>query len=227
MLLGTIFLGQLILLFILSRKVNRSIYQLILKIFKDQDRAVYLYSIFFLPGTFIHEVSHFLAALFLVVPVSDMVLIPKAGERSIQMGEVKIAKVDLVRSTLVGLAPFIFGLGIIVSLVYFGVVKYDPPWYLTLIGALLIFEVANTMFLSTSDIKSALKLIILIAITLLILYLFGVRYSVNLSSVNNPALQMVIKNLALFFLIPIGLDVFVILMTTVLGKIGKVKVYVE
>jgi hypothetical protein len=196
-----------------------------LRIFKDPNRAVYFYSIFFLPGTFIHEVSHFLAALFLIVPVSDMVLIPKAGDRSIQMGEVKIAKVDLIRSTLVGLAPFIFGLSLIIAMVYFGIVKYDPPWYLILMGALLIFEVANTMFLSTSDIRSALKLVILVSIILLVLYLFGVRYSVSFNSLNNPTFQNILKNLNLFFLIPITLDVLVLLITSAFGKIGRIKIY--
>lgn len=221
MFLALIFLGQLFLLYFLSKRVNNDILRLLYRITKNEERAVYLYSIIFLPGTFIHEAAHYITALFLFVPVSEMVLIPKSGEKSIRLGEVQIAKVDLVRSTIVGLAPFLWGMSIVSVIIYYGLKLPDPAWYLQVIGVIVVFEIANTMFLSKSDIKSTLKLILLLVITLTVLYFFGVRYSVNLSFLDNTNLQKVLNNLVLFFIIPIALDLGIILIAEVLDKIGK------
>jgi hypothetical protein len=72
--------------------------------------AMWVYWVLFLPGTALHEFSHWLTAKLLLVKTSSFSLWPKpkkGGE--LQMGAVQIEATDPIRHSLIGLAPLIFG----------------------------------------------------------------------------------------------------------------------
>jgi hypothetical protein len=72
--------------------------------------AMWLFWGLFLPGTLLHELSHWLTAFLLGVKTSRFSLWPqmkKGGE--LQMGAVQVELSDPFRHSLIGLAPLIFG----------------------------------------------------------------------------------------------------------------------
>ncbi len=72
--------------------------------------AVWIFWVMFLPGTLLHEVSHWLTARLLGVRTGKFSLWPKlkkGGE--LQMGAVQVDVADPFRHSLIGLAPLIFG----------------------------------------------------------------------------------------------------------------------
>lgn len=122
----------------------------------------YLYAFLFLPATLIHELSHFLMAKILFVAVARFNLFPRMVGSMFQLGSVSIAKTDLIRESLIGLAPFFTGIAISFYLIKSGI---------NIVTAYLLIQSVNSMFLSFSDIKAFLKLIVLLALLALIYFL--------------------------------------------------------
>src|SRR4030065_996260 len=113
------FIFELIILYYLSRKLTSKIWIIFFKLTKSKKTSTYFYSFLYLPGIIFHEISHFLTALFLFVPVGGINLNPtfeeddKGNTKSIKLGSVAIGKSDLIRGSLIGFAPFIFGITLI------------------------------------------------------------------------------------------------------------------
>ncbi len=90
-----------------------------------------LFSLLFFPGVFIHELSHFLMAKLLFVPTGHFSLIPKTMPNgTLRLGYVEVSKTDILRDSLIGMAPLIAG-GLFIS--YAAIVKLN---LLPLLGAL-------------------------------------------------------------------------------------------
>ena len=210
---GFAFLFELIILYYLSRKLTNKIWIIFFKLTKSKKASTYFYSFLFLPGIIFHEISHFLAALFLLVPVGRINLSPtfeedtKGNIKEIKLGSVEIGKAGLIRGTLVGFAPFIFGITLILLGIGWVISKeLLGNWTVVLISIYIIFEIGNTMFLSRSDLKTALELTLVVVILCLILYLFGIRISLDPQSFLSQSVVDVLKTADKFLLIPIGLD---------------------
>ena len=98
-------LVELVILSLLTRRLHQHISQAVFRITKNQKTTMYVLAILFLPGTFIHEVAHFLTALVLLVPVGQPEFLPEAIEgNKIKLGSVPIAKTDPLRRFLIGIA---------------------------------------------------------------------------------------------------------------------------
>ena len=200
-----LFLTQLLLLYFFSKRLQASISRFFYKLTKSQKWTAYLIALLFLPGTFIHELSHFLTALLLFVPAGKLDLIPKYDGETVKLGSVSIGKVDPLRSFLVSIAPFVFGMGIIFSVLHVSLInQFIKTWWGALITGLIVFEIGNTMFLSKSDLKAGLKLIFLFLIFFIIFYFLGFRISINFLF-SDQAID-IIKKANLFLLVPLGVD---------------------
>lgn len=72
--------------------------------------AVWFFWVAFLPGTFLHEVSHWLTANLLAVKTTKFSLWPEVKRGGqLQMGAVQVYVSDPFRHSLIGIAPLIFG----------------------------------------------------------------------------------------------------------------------
>ena len=72
--------------------------------------AIWIFWVLFLPGTLLHEASHWLTARLVGVQTGKFSLWPKlkrGGE--LQMGAVQVDVADPFRHSLIGLAPLVFG----------------------------------------------------------------------------------------------------------------------
>ena len=210
-----LFLIEIVVLYFLSRNLTKNLTRVFYNLTRKKNWTVYLLSIFFLPGTFIHEISHFLTALFLLVPVGNIELIPKVDkemDQNVKLGSVPIAKVDFVRNTLVGIAPIIFGIGIIFAAIFYVISKslFSNVW-VTLGVAFLSFQVGNTMFLSKKDLEGSWVFLVFLAFLFTIFYLVGIRIDIATNSFLSETFVEIVKKADIFFLVPIFIDTLFLL----------------
>jgi len=171
-----------IILLFLSRKITSSLYLLTFLIFKSNRFALAVLAGILLPGTVIHELSHFFIATILRVPTGNLTVFPKV-ERSgeVRTGRLEMAGTDPFRHTLIGLAPVIIG----IALIYLtgrlfipdaGGIKIilSSPLLLSVI-CYLLSVISNTMFTSKRDLAGLKIAGPIILITLISLYYLGIR----------------------------------------------------
>lgn len=205
-----IFLLQILALFSLSRKIHNGIFNLFLKLTRSKRASVYFMALLFLPGTFLHEMSHFLAALFLLVPVGRLEIIPTVEGDMIKLGSVGLAKTDPIRRFLIGTAPFFAGTFVILLGIHF-LLAYDliKEWFIVLMAIYLIFSISNTMFMSKKDMEGSWKVILLLIFVAVILYILGLDLmqlgvDVHLSG----RMLEILKTANLFLLVPVSINLF-------------------
>jgi hypothetical protein len=153
-----------------------------------------IFSLIFLPGVFLHELSHFVAAKILRVPTGRFSLLPRSlPDGRLQLGYVETAKSDIVRDSLIGAAPLIVGT---LFVAYAAVYRLDLRvlWdvlrngqfnlFWMGIGALptvkdfylwfyLTFAVSSTMMPSESDRHAWLELVISVGVLFALALLVG------------------------------------------------------
>jgi hypothetical protein len=104
------FIVILLPLVILQRLLHREIQAVLLIVTRSPQLTIGLFSILFFPGVFLHEISHYVMAKILRVPTGKTSLIPKSMPNGrLQMGYVETAQTDIIRDSLIGLAPLIAG----------------------------------------------------------------------------------------------------------------------
>ncbi|RLC67295.1 MAG: hypothetical protein DRI48_02710 [Chloroflexi bacterium] len=183
----------LALLLLAERWVHRHLQGVMLLLTGDSEMAVMLYALPLLPGILLHELSHALAAILLGVRVGRISIRPRrAGER-VQLGFVPVARTDVVRASLIGLAPLLAGSGAILLIGYWvfnaGVVRtalVTSRWgdlITEMVRALeapdawlwfyVIFTVSNTMLPSRSDRQAWTPVIMFLLLAGVLLWVAG------------------------------------------------------
>jgi len=95
---------------LVQRWVQRQIQTVFLLITHSPTATIVIFSLLFLPGVFLHELSHYLMAKVLRVPTGRFTIIPRVvGDGTLVMGSVEVAQVDFIRNTLIGAAPLLTG----------------------------------------------------------------------------------------------------------------------
>ena len=136
-------------LLILQRSLHREIQSVFLLLTRRAEMSFALFSLLFLPGVFLHEVSHFLVARLLGVRTGKFSLLPRAlPNGKLQLGYVETAKTDILRDSLIGAAPLVAG-GLFVA--YAGLNRMGLEAVLGAAQNLHISEVWNALKVSTSN----------------------------------------------------------------------------
>jgi hypothetical protein len=172
-------------LIIIQRLLHREIQAVFFLITHKPDFAVILFAVLFLPGVFIHELSHLVVARLVGVRTGHFSLIPRplpGGQ--LRLGYVEISQTDWVRASLIGAAPLIAG-GLFVAYIANNLMHLTLLWNLLQNGQTnlfwmglkslpgihyfwlwfyLTFVVSSTMLPSTSDRHAWLPLGIIIII---------------------------------------------------------------
>lgn len=98
-------------LLFLQRALHREIQAIFLIATRSPGITVLAFSLIFLPGVFLHELSHLVTAKLLGVRTGKFSLLPTVlPDGRLQLGYVEAAHSDIVRDSLVGLAPLISGI---------------------------------------------------------------------------------------------------------------------
>ena len=181
-------------LILLQRLLHREIQAVLLILTRDARLTIGIFQIIFLPGVFLHESSHFLMAKLLRVRTGRFSVIPRAlPDGRLQLGFVETAKSDIVRDSLIGAAPLIFGT-LFVAFVAINRLEMDVLWktiqngqfnlFWMGVGILprmqdfwlwffLVFTVSSTMMPSESDRHAWLELVISVGVLFSIALLIG------------------------------------------------------
>jgi hypothetical protein len=182
-------------LFYLQKMLQREIQAVFLLITRQPEISMALFSLLFLPGILLHELSHFLIAKLLEVPTGTFSIIPRKQQGGrIQLGYVETASTDFVRDALIGVAPLVTG---VILIAFLGVSRLgiNILWDSLVQGQMslinpavasivshpdfwlwfyLVFAISSTMLPSSSDRRAWLPLILVLAILLILLLLTGV-----------------------------------------------------
>src|SRR5687767_3742453 len=104
------FLFMLAPLILLQRLLHREIQAVFLILTRDPRLTMGFFSMIFLPGVFLHELSHFLVAKLLFVRTGKFSIFPQSlPDGRLQLGYVETARSDVVRDSIIGAAPLIIG----------------------------------------------------------------------------------------------------------------------
>lgn len=211
MLYSALFIAEILFLFFLSKRLQLAIFRGVFRVVKQRRPTIIIFSFLFLPGTFIHEVSHLLASLVLFVRFGKLELIPEELEGGgLKMGSLEVAKTDPIRRLLIGAAPMFTGTAIILAVIYFIYTNSLMTSFAPLLLAVYtVFEIGNTMFSSRKDMEGSLLFVVLMASITIAFYLLGVRISFTI-----PHFEEFIKMADAFLVVPIIIDVMALLLLT-------------
>src|SRR5688572_1340700 len=218
------FILMLVPLILLQRLLHREIQAVFLILTRDSRVTMGIFSMLFLPGVFLHELSHFVMAKLLRVRTGKFSIFPRSlPDGRLQLGYVETARSDVIRDSLIGAAPLIVGTLFVayvaiyhlqmrvlwdafrngqLDLFWLGVrtLPQAPDFYLWFY---LAFAVSSTMMPSESDRHAWLEMLISIGVLIVIALFFGAGPWM-LSNVA-PRLSNFLSSVALIF----GLTVFV------------------
>jgi hypothetical protein len=206
---------QCLILLILTKNFSRSFFFFWFLLTRSKNWAMRITSITLLPGTVVHELSHWFIAELLRVPTGEIDFMPKFDEENgIRMGSVAIAKKDLFRRAVIGIAPLFSGLVVIFTAAYF---LPTPLWNnFSLIQHLpllvIIFLVSNTMFSSKKDLEFAFPFFLFLIIAAAAWWYFSLPVPLWLISSLNSFSQKLFPALS----ITIGINIFFLIIVRLL-----------
>lgn len=207
-----LFFVLLAVLFFLSHTLTKELFRFLYTVTRSKNLTIILFSLLFFPGVLIHELSHYLMALVLMVPVGKMEFFPQMQDGGLKLGSVSIAKTDPIRRFFIGVAPLMIGVSIILATLYFyqEFTIVNHLWKVVVLGYVL-FEIGNTMYSSKKDLEGALELVLTVTIIGIILFISGVRLPA-ISADNQVLTQFysIFEQGIRFLLFPIGIDIAVI-----------------
>ena len=188
------FVVMLVPLILLQRLLHREIQAVFLILTRDAGIAMGIFSVIFLPGVFLHELSHFLMAKILRVRTGRFSLFPQPlPDGRLQRGYVATARSDALRDSLIGAAPLIIGTLVVASIAVYRLdlrvlwdvlrngqmnlfwmgmeaLPHEKDFYFWFY---LTFAVSSTMMPSQSDRHAWLELVISVGVLFSIALLIG------------------------------------------------------
>jgi hypothetical protein len=137
--------------FIFIQRILHREFQAFLLILSRNPRITQvIFSLVFLPGVFLHEISHFIMAKILFVPTGKFSLLPHArSDGTLRLGYVETATGGFIRDSLIGVAPLAAGC-VIVSYVASSQMNVVPLWDLILNGEWGVFWITLSSVLNSS-----------------------------------------------------------------------------
>lgn len=179
-LIGAILLAVLavVILSTLRTRLHFEFVALSLLIFQSNLIGKWLYTLIFLPGTILHELSHWLMAELLGVRTGEIAILPDFESTAVdnreRLGSVQTAKTGPVRSFLIGAAPFLTGLAVLFVL---GSLLLRGNWLLWQYALIFysVIVVGSSMLLSKEDRKSWPFIAILLVVVTVIYYVLPIK----------------------------------------------------
>ena len=197
----------IIIIFFVTRRLTQELYNILYFIFKNRKIAFTLLAVIFLPGTGLHEVSHFLMATILMLKVVDFTLLPEEKEDRIKLGSVVYQKKDLLRAIIVGIAPIFGGLTFFFCLAYFNLFP-SSNMIINLLLIYLIFVVSSTMFSSKQDLKDLIYIIPFLILFAGIFYVFDLGHLFKFTDEFIHSVTNMIYKVNIYLLLSLFINVF-------------------
>jgi hypothetical protein len=200
--------------------------------------ALWIFFLVFLPGTLVHELSHWLTAKLLLVPTGRITIWPQAKkDGTLWLGAIQVSRTDPVRSSLIGLAPLISGSTLVVligahlQLDTLGDAlaggQWGPVWEALVrsvslpdfwLWIYLLFAIANRMLPSPAD-REPWKPVI-VFLVLLSTAIVGVGWTPRLAPETRDAILDVVGFMLYAFTLTVAIDLVVALLIAVAENIA-------
>lgn len=133
-------LVTLVMLVLLQRLLHHEIQAVFLILTRRPGVTQVLFALIFLPGVFLHEFSHFLAAKLLSVRTGRFSLIPQAQpDGRLRLGYVETASGGVLRDALIGVAPLVTG-SLFVAFAAINRMQLLPLWEFVRLGEWGLFQ---------------------------------------------------------------------------------------
>jgi hypothetical protein len=166
----SIFLAQVFILYLLSNSFHNKLHFLGAGISKNRLFIAKVVGYIFFIGTLVHELSHIIMARLLFVRTKNINLQTEIiDDRHIKYGTAEIEATDPFRSSIIGIAPLIFGI-ILIYLLTLNI-NFNFFSWIDAVKLFLISQISNSMFLSDSDTKD-LKVVLFISFIILLCLFF-------------------------------------------------------
>jgi len=216
-------------LLVCQRTLHRELQKVLLLTTRRADVTLSVFSLLFLPGVLLHEASHFIVAKILRVRTGRFSLLPRPlANGKLQMGYVEVAKTDIGRDALIGLAPLVSGM---IFIAYVGLLRMDlfqtvdavrtgqmqlfwsrlaelPSLADFWIWFYLVFAVSSTMFPSASDRRAWLPVLLIVALLLSLVLLAGA--GTWLFATLGPTVNQTLRVLSVLFAISLVIHLFLL-----------------
>lgn len=179
---------SLLALLLTKKKMTADLNHLIHRFGGSQHSSIIIWSIIFLPGTIVHEVSHFLIAALTGAHTGKIEIFPEyleSDERSthVAFGSVQTQKLNPIQGFLVGIAPFISGMALLIWLASLLQISFtDRNIWLLILEGYFFFTIANSFLPSWTDIKQTLPFVIVFLLIALLAWYFGFQIFLNSNS---------------------------------------------
>jgi hypothetical protein len=232
------FIFMLVPLIVLQRLLHREIQAVFLILTRDPRVTMGIFSILFLPGVFLHELSHFVVAKILGVRTGKFSIFPKSlPDGRLQLGYVETVRSDVVRDSLIGAAPLIVGTLFVAYVAIYHLQmrvlwdalrngQFDLFWLGMralprvqdfFLWFYLAFAVSSTMMPSESDRHAWLELVISIGVLILIALIVGAGpwMLANIA----PRLSNFLSSVATIFGLSAFVHILLILPTALIHKL--------
>ena len=224
-----IFLIQVFILYLLSNSFHNKLHFLGAGITKNRLFIAKAVGYIFFIGTLVHELSHIIMARLLFLRTKNINLQTEIiDDKHIKYGTAEIEVTDPFRSTLIGIAPLIFG----ITLIYFLTLNINFNFFswVDVVKLFLISQISNSMFLSDSDTKDLKVISVILVIILLPILFLNAEYSFfsfdeTIISIKNfffnSSFVLFLKNLNLIFLVTLILNLTSNIFLNLLLKIKR------
>lgn len=207
-------------LFFLSKFLIKEIYSFFYKITRSENFSTNALAFIFFPGVVVHEMSHYLAAVFLLVKTGRISLLPKREGDYVKLGSVSVAKSNIVKEFIIGASPLFIGITIILVIIYFVLQDLSGLNILKMIVSLYgIFILSNTMYASRKDFQAALPFLVSIITVGIVLVILGVRFPfISLEYFPQIDLSRIFHMGSLYLGVPVIIDLTVILALRIFNR---------
>lgn len=189
----------------------------------SRNTLIVFWSILFLAGTVIHELSHFLFAILTGARTGKIEIFPRFLEEdweneergtNVTLGYVQTQKLNIFQGFFVGLAPFFIGLVLLVWLSSLMQVSFqNQTYYLLAFQSYLFFTISNSFFPSVSDLKHVFPIVGITLVTLVILFFIGFKFLITISQPWLSLLHTLIVTVSLSIVLNLGLSLAFFLLT--------------
>lgn len=211
--IGYIFLLQLILFLVLywtSHFSMQLIYAALRKLRCSDHLSKMLLSLFFLPGTFIHEFSHFITALVSGHHIISFSIMPVVDEKGVRMGSVTYYHKSPIHTILVGIAPM-FGGYLSSYFLYFFTRNVESLTVLILVWYIQL-TIMSSMFSSKKDMEEAAWLLPISLLLITVFYILGFELIPMLVSRYEYVLKPFLYTNLFLQLISLGIHLMIIVL---------------
>ncbi|MFA5136060.1 MAG: hypothetical protein WC489_01565 [Patescibacteria group bacterium] len=208
---GIFFFIVTVSLFFVSQIMMRELYAFLLLFTQNKHIIFWFFALVFLPGTVLHEVSHFIVAVILFLPVGEVRIMPEWHHNQMRFGSVTYGKSDVVRPILVGVAPFF---GALFVYWFIGAFRLFPSEYMiiNMIMGYFLFTVSATMFSSSQDLREVIYIIPLLMIAGITAYITNIRIRVDFPQIWMEQAVSILQIINIYITINIVIHLFCILL---------------